>query len=136
MDTNAPQAPRRLRARDLENKALLMRLAGASYQSIGDALGVSRQAAHKAVGRALEKTAKEIEEGADKLRAIEIARLDRLYLRMSPLAESGSMGAVDRCLRIMERRARFLGLDAPVKQDVTSNGETITVTLVKDGDES
>lgn len=32
----------------------------------------------------------------------------------------------DRILKIMERRARLLGIDAPVKQDLTTNGKDIT----------
>ena len=32
----------------------------------------------------------------------------------------------DRIMKIMERRARLLGIDAPVKQDLTTNGKDLT----------
>jgi hypothetical protein len=73
----------------------------------------------------MDRTVKGANESADELRKVEVARLDLLYLKMSPLADQGSMGAVDRCLRIMERRARLLGLDAPTKTDLTTGGEKI-----------
>lgn len=129
MDTNSPRAPKRVRAREREDQAMKMRLAGASQQAIGDALGVSHQAVGKMLDRALDRTAKDTDANADKLRLIEIARLDRLNLKMSPLAEQGSMGAVDRCLRIMERRARLLGLDAPTKADLTTGGKPLSDTI-------
>lgn len=128
---------KKLKARELEKQALRLRLAGATYQAIGDALGVSQAAAYKAIRRVLEKTVQQSTESADELRQVEITRLDMLYLKMSPLADSGSMGAVDRCLRIMERRARLLGLDAPAKTDITTDGQAITFIVERDdGQES
>jgi hypothetical protein len=42
-------------------------------------------------------------------------RLDALWQPMYARALTGDHGAVDRCLRIPERRAAINGLDAPVK---------------------
>jgi len=49
---------------------------------------------------------------------LELARLDQLLVAMWPKAMQGSGWAVERCLSIMERRARLLGLDAPTKHEV------------------
>jgi hypothetical protein len=38
---------------------------------------------------------------------------------------------VDRVLKIMDRRARLLGLDAPVRTDVTSGGNTIPISFIE-----
>ena len=108
-------------------KALKYRKAGMTYKQIGEQLGISFQAAHKLVISALDEITKKINEEADQLRTLEVERLNTLFLSMYNKAIKGDHGAVDRCLRIMERRARLLGLDAPTKQDVTSGGEKIVI---------
>jgi len=104
-------------------QALNLRLAGASYRSIGTELHVSYQTAYTDVQRMLRET---MQEPTDELRQAELARLDRLLLSLWPLATRTAMSplgpdyrAVDAALRIMERRARLLGLDAPAKIDLT-----------------
>ena len=44
-------------------------------------------------------------------------RLDGLLLALAGPIKAGHLGAIDRALHIMERRARLLGLDAPTKTD-------------------
>ncbi|OIU87672.1 hypothetical protein BFN01_08335 [Microbacterium sp. AR7-10] len=51
------------------------------------------------------------EEEAQAIRAIELARLDAILVPQMRLALAGDGYAVDRVLKIMERRARYLGLD-------------------------
>ncbi|WP_448712747.1 helix-turn-helix domain-containing protein [Microbacterium profundi] len=51
------------------------------------------------------------EEAAEAIRAIELARLDAILVPQMRLALAGDGYAVDRVLKIMERRARYLGLD-------------------------
>ncbi len=112
---------------DRQRKALQMRRDGADFDAIAEACGYSnRSGAYKAVMTALKKM---MREPADELRSLELDRLDRLYTQMARKAEGGDEKAVDRCLRIMERRARLLGLDAPVKQDVTSGGEPVRIVV-------
>jgi len=52
------------------------------------------------------------------VRALELERCDRLQAAVWPAATQGDVAAVAAVLRIMERRARYLGLDAPVLVDV------------------
>ena len=49
---------------------------------------------------------------ADEFRALEQVRLDALQFALWARAEQGDLVAVDCVLKIMERRARLLGLDA------------------------
>ncbi|MDQ0614805.1 hypothetical protein QF046_002446 [Microbacterium sp. W4I4] len=51
------------------------------------------------------------EEEAEAIRALELARLDAILVPQMRLALAGDGYAVDRVLKIMERRARYLGLD-------------------------
>ena len=91
--------------------ALQMRLAGKTYDEIADALNYQgRAGAWKAVESALLET---IKEPSNALRALEIERLDKLHGALWPVAMKGDLAAVASILKIAERRARLLGLDAP-----------------------
>lgn len=107
---------KKLTALEREHEALALRKAGKTYDLIGQQLGITPQGAHKAVMRALKKLNARVVEGADQLRTIEVQRLDALFEQMYTQAEHGNQGAVDRCIKIMERRAKLLGLDLPTDQ--------------------
>lgn len=47
--------------------------------------------------------------------AKELAKLDNVEFRINPLVASGGLEAARTLLKILERRARMLGLDAPEK---------------------
>jgi hypothetical protein len=96
----------------LERKlqALELRKAGASYRTIAERLGyASASGAHKAVASALKAT---LREPAGEVRTLELERLDAALLAIWRRVQNGDDRAIDRLLRIMERRARMLGLDA------------------------
>ena len=101
------------RAAQRRNDALELRKAGASYRQIAQQTGVSHTQAHNDVTKAIADLAKKGEEDAQELRTLEAARLDALFLSVWQQARAGDLKAMDRCLRIMARRAKMLGLDAP-----------------------
>lgn len=106
-------------------KATAMRLAGARYDDIAQALGYnSRQAVHDAVQRMLRDLPAE---NPEHIKNMEMARLDRLQQGLWPLALNGNQGAIDRILRIMERRAKLLGIDAPTQTQVAQISEVQVV---------
>jgi hypothetical protein len=91
-------------------QALNLRKLGMTYDAIAQQCGYAhRGSAYAAVQRELQRT---LQEPADELRILEAQRLDDLYRAMIPKALKGDGWSVDRCLRIMERRAALLGLDA------------------------
>lgn len=127
--------------RDAE--AARLRSAGHSYQHIADVLEYAdRGSAHHGVQRVLKET---VQEAGDELRALELSRLDAMYvaamgvlenrhvtvsngkvvtLHDQPIEDDAPvLAAIDRLLKIQERRARLLGLDAPVKRDLTITAE-------------
>lgn len=101
------------KARLLENqrRALELRRSGASYTEIAAAIGLSRSHAHRLVSLALADARESVATNADELRAEELSRLDALLSSLWAAARRGQLGAVDRVLKIMERRARMLNLD-------------------------
>ena len=104
---------RRLQAVERAKQALELRKGGASFPEIARALGYSGPAgAYQAVMSALRKTLKE---PAEEVRTLEVARLDAMLLALWPQVRQGNQGAIDKALKVEERRAKLLGLDAPAK---------------------
>lgn len=101
-------ARQRNEARRVE--AMNLRLAGFSYESIAERMGVSESAVHALIGRTLEKA---VNYSVDQLREVENARLDRAQAAIWTRVLSGDEKAIDSFLRISQRRARLNGLDAP-----------------------
>lgn len=107
---------RRIIARQREARAMEMRLAGHTYAEIAEALGISSVSAYQAVRRVLDRLAERTNETAEQVRKIEESRLDELLRSLWDRRHDPKI--VDRILRIMERRARLLGLDKPTQVDV------------------
>ncbi len=103
---------RKILALKHEAQALTLRIGGAPYRRIGDALGMSESGAAKAVYRALDRMRTEIRESADQYIQLQLERLDKMLMGVWSDAVKGRYGAIDRVLRIEERRSKLLGLDA------------------------
>lgn len=111
-----------IEATERQRQVLELRKSGLGFQAIADQLGYKdHSGAYRAFRTALRKT---LQEPADELRALEVDRLDTMLLGLWPKATRGDTWSVDRVLRIMERRAALLGLDAPAKRE-----ETLHVTF-------
>lgn len=91
-------------------KALELHLAGATYESIANAVGyASKSGAHKAVQEALDDLGKY---GPDEATETELARLDAMLTGLWPKARRGDVQAIDRVLKIGERRSVLLAMSA------------------------
>ena len=102
---------------DKERKALELRRAGATYDEIAQALGyATAQGAYLAYNRAIKRTL--VESGSEEARQSELDRCDRLQRAYWSKAMAGDIQAGNIILKVMDRRARYLGLDAPTKQQV------------------
>lgn len=120
-------------------KAFELRAKRQTYQQIGDTLGVSGKTAWGYVEEHWRELKELTKEEAEMLRHIELQTLDQMEARWAPLATAAELDvqklmkgkdgpvvihlqaydaglkAVDRVLKIQERRARLLGLDMPEK---------------------
>ena len=101
-------------------KALLLRKAGMTYEQIGEMMGCTRQNAHQLVTKALQEIRIKGEQDAEEIKLLELERLDTFFMGLWQNAKKGNVQALDRALKIMERRAKLLGLDAPSKIAPTS----------------
>lgn len=125
---------RTLVAREREAEAVKLRESGASFEKIGKQLGVTTSGAYRAVARSLTRVIAQTSESAAQLRALELQRLDKLLLALWPRASKGDDAAVDRVLRVMERRAKLCGLDAPVRVSGPDDGPIQTEHVSKRSD--
>lgn len=93
--------------------ALDLAIAGHDYEHIAAAAGYgSRGAAYKAIQRELQRR---IDPRVDTLRSLHLARLARLRTVYYPKAMGGDGWSMDRVLKIDEREALLMGLDAKDK---------------------
>jgi hypothetical protein len=145
-----PTAPR-VDAAERDAQALELRAAGLSIRQIGRQLGCSATTAHRRVVRGLDRT---LREPADRVRALELHRLDQLQAAATatlrarhvvvqagrpvldpasgdPYVDHGPvLAAIAALLRIAERRARLLGLDAPARVDAQVRGEVYSLSAI------
>lgn len=97
-------------------EALELRISGMTLPAIAEKLGMAVSSVHDSIVRAMSK----VEAPARELRDLEVERLDALLLaqwknRADPMVART-------IVRIMERRARLLGLDAPTKIEASGAG--------------
>jgi hypothetical protein len=137
----------RLEAQAKRAEALTLRRAGASYDKIAAALGISTKNAYKHVMKGLAALKKMNDELAEQVRQLELQRLDEMQTALyaaalSPvpqtaldregkpvIVDSGrdqQLRVIDRVIKIMERRDALMGVNAPTKVEQSGpNGEPI-----------
>lgn len=122
--------PQRLTAKQRQARALALREAGGTYQSIADTLGYkSRQSAYDAVNRELKKLAEQNTATAEQLRALELQRLDSMQLiAWAQATKQKNLAAIDRVIRISERRAKLYGLDLNEKRQADAAAQQAELT--------
>lgn len=124
MKNSAHRDVKRAALNERRRKALELRKAGATYDQIKTQMGYATRASAArdcfAAIRAI------IAEPAEEVRQLELQRLDALLLGVWKKAKDGDPAAVDRVLRIMDRRAAYLGLDAPKEQHVSVHAANAT----------
>ena len=122
MGAHPPNAPyTQIPPKERQAKALELRKAGMTYQQIADALGYgSHSAAQKAIQSGLKAI---IREPAEDLRTLELERLDKMLASHWPAVLKGHVRSTEVAIRIMERRAALIGLDAPKNDRLNIAGE-------------
>ena len=111
---------------------LRMRRQGWAYPEIAEAFGFKDQAeAAKYVIGLLNEL---VLENAKQVRKLEVDRLDSMLKAVWAKAALGRVDAVKIVLKIMERRAAYLGLDAPKRVDITTQVRELAVELGVDPD--
>ncbi len=89
-----------------------LRLQGHSLRTIGTALGIS----YETVRATLERGYRElVYPQVEEARQLELERLDHLLTKLTPGVDMGDVQSITAAIKVSDRRAKLLGLDAPTK---------------------
>lgn len=115
---NGASKKSQVETQEMIRQVLDARKAGMSFAEIARAVDPPYSDASGAF-RAYQRGMKQmIREPAEDVKNLELARLDTMLKALWPAVLQGKWLAIDRALAIMDRRARMLGLDAPLRQIV------------------
>jgi hypothetical protein len=126
-----------------------LRRAGATYGQIADEVRRIYEAegkadilprsynalyAHRDFTMAFQQATAQLRESVEQMRELEYARLDEMFNRIYPRVlgteeTPPDLSALDRALKIMERRARLAGLDSPFPVDLRQLTDAQLVAL-------
>ncbi len=113
-------ATKRQQAAERKQQIIQLRRDGHLLTEIGEKVGVSPQYCHRVIVNYLDKMNEEMRADAAQLQMLEHERLERMLKAVWPDAMAGKLSAIDRVIKILEREAKLLGLDAPTKVAPTS----------------
>jgi hypothetical protein len=140
--TTSPGLTKRL---DRTRRAFALRKAGHDYEAIADIIleewtdqgianelpsGWNKRHAYKDVTGAMTEIRNQLGETALEIFEIEMSRLDDLLAAIWDKALAGKLDAIDRVLKIMDRRAKLAGLD---RQSDSGDWRVEIMTLLQEG---
>lgn len=120
-------APKNVEALDITEKVVALRASGANFRKIASVLDISPSTAHGLLHKAIAERREELGLKVDELVELEVARCDQLQLAVWSKALNGNERAIAAVLKIMERRAKLLGLDAAQKVEHSGKGGGVLV---------
>ena len=116
------EAEARERRNQMAIRAHQMRREGVPWWDIAEALGITEQAASLLVSERIAAAADLVDVGQRRtLLTMELDRLDQLQRAVWTDALGGDTRAVETCLKIIDKRAKLLGLENANGQTVTNN---------------
>lgn len=90
-------------------------LFGKTQEALAEEFGISQSRVSQVIAEVRESLP---ETDAQELRRADLERLDAMLPNNILMAVAGDKDAVSSVLKIMERRAKLLGLDAPTRQEI------------------
>ena len=112
-------SPISVRGKLRHKQALELRAQGLTFQQIGDQMGFSKVRARAIVKEEIEKVEIDSADLATALREEQLVSLKYLWNHAKAVLEDpegDKLAAVGTCLKVMDRTAKLMGLDAPSKR--------------------
>ncbi len=106
-------------------KVIDLYLAGNTYREIREETGLSLGIISRYINEAVEEANKAAQEGMRKIKRLEVMKIDRLIKAFWPKAIEADVQAASMVLKLLERKADMLGLDAPFRIENMTNDELI-----------
>jgi hypothetical protein len=111
----APEGFSRL---DRQTKAVLLRRQGHTFREIAAEMKITLREAHRLVTTAFREAAHRSAETAEQMVQLHNERLDWMLKSLASEIDRGSSRAIEVAVKLLDRQARLLGLDAPAKKEV------------------
>tara|TARA_B100000519_G_scaffold132739_1_gene114692 strand:+ start:2881 stop:3372 length:492 start_codon:yes stop_codon:yes gene_type:complete len=121
-----------LAQRTVASNILRLRKMGYDAQRISDELDIPLDRVSNIIKSALKKLTKEMKGAAEEIRCLELSRLDEMQTAIWQDCMDGKLTAIDRVLKIMERRSRLVGLDAPERLNIKTDIKIEQMNEAKD----
>lgn len=113
---NSRTTPEAIERRERDLQCVKLRRAGLGWDAIAQQLGYSDPG--HAYRRFMAVMVDYPREDAEAARDLEADRYDQLQRAIWAKCLAGDTWAIDRALKIMDQRARLLGLNAPIRQQI------------------
>ncbi len=115
---NSPVHSRRIQSAERQKTALELRKRGGSFDNIAATMGISKSTAHNLVHKAIDQLKTTTLKKAEELKVLDLERLDSMLVGIYPKATAGDAKAINAVIKLMDQRAKLLGLYAPTKSEV------------------
>ena len=102
---------------NLHAQVLKLRHDGYTVAEVAAKVGISPLRAHVVIDDAIKELQDDSTKHAAAIKEVELLRLETATKAIMPGVEDGNLGAISVLLKVQDRRAKFLGLDTPLKQD-------------------
>jgi len=110
------------RRNELATRAYQLKTEGMSWWDIAEELGITEQSAHMLVSERITLAAELVDIGAKRsILTMELERLDKLQRAVWANAMSGDVRSVEAVLKVIDKRAKLLGLEEVTSSSVTAN---------------
>src|SRR5688500_11434087 len=126
MATSAHEEGDAIRIAERQERAARLRVDGYSYREIATELEISVGQAFADVKAALAGRREAAAEAGDEVRQVELERLDVAVKGIMPAVKKGSPLAIDRLIKVSERRAKLTGIDKPTESKVSVDVTNLT----------
>lgn len=114
-------------------KVMSLRRSGFAIRDIATKLGISVGLAHKDIQDALNALQQQTLEIGASYRELELERIDRAMVALDAQVKKGDTQAVNTLAKLIDMRAKLLGLYAPTKQEVTgANGNALEIRIIEE----
>jgi len=133
MKPNSLEKRSNIELEERRTRSVALHKEGYSFEVIAQRLGVSRTTIFKDVQKVLVECANESKTLGKAYIEQECKRLDDLLLVWLPKAKAGDPKAFDCVQKIMERRSKYRGYDAPTEVKAEHSGELGLVAAMQTG---
>jgi len=118
--------PKTMTKLERQELAVQLRREGYTYREIARLIRTTDKVAYQLVADAFKNQQLRTKEQVEQLTELHSQRLDWMFLKLKDRIGNGDTRAIEVATKLLDRQAKLLGLDAPVKQQVNVRYEQMS----------